>query len=527
MAFQFVHIETYSEQPKAVKGAPDQFNSAEQVLGEAAREGHFSQHVENPQEAIQLMYAGSISLADLWEKRAALLAGIRETVTSANGKTYTRRLRADAATLYTEIHSHPMTRQEMRADPDNKYQIAHWAARIVRDFTARMPDGIDWTVVLHPDESHVHIHILAINTPDPKLDANKLHVGKCAAARWRDCNDSDVIAPLPKPELIPRPLKPRKERPSKNRQTQAKRDARHAEAVVAWEESCLPIDAENTDRISQWETANTEHIKAARQLRGKSGVQRAFNDEMKAFQDRYYEAVGKYCSLLRVGPHLARKSTKAYAADKAQAKHIAETLAESERTKEQLLEQRKGLERQQAELSQIHHQQKIRQESLQAREERLIADQTELARREDMIRKKVKVARQDVERERSEIAAAQHEKEQQLAGQAAALKKKEHELVQTAIALKNQRKEFDDAVEAMDEVLTAVESGETTVDGGKLNFQRMPAFLHGMRNIAPEQRSPIQKLVGRFINVINRVQQGIDAMRFGRGADNDSQSPGL
>ena len=248
---------------------------------------------------------------------------------------------------------------------------------------------------------------------------------------------------------------------------------------------------------------------------------------MKAFQDRYYDAVGKYCGLLRVGPHLARKSTKAYAADKAQAKHIAETLAESERTKEQLLEQRKGLERQQAELSQIHHQQKIRQESLQAREERLIADQTELARREDMIRKKVKVARQDVERERSEIAAAQHEKEQQLAGQAAALKKKEHELVQTAIALKNQRKEFDDAVEAMDEVLTAVESGETTVDGGKLNFQRMPAFLHGMRNIAPEQRSPIQKLVGRFINVINRVQQGIDAMRFGRGADNDSQSPGL
>ncbi len=107
------------------------------------------------------------------------------------------------------------------------------------------------------------------------------------------------------------------------------------------------------------------------------------------------------------------------------------------------------------------------------------------------------------------------------------MKKKEHELVQTAIALKNQRKEFDDAVEAMDEVLTAVESGETTVDGGKLNFQRMPAFLHGMRNIAPEQRSPIQKLVGRFINVINRVQQGIDAMRFGRGADNDSQSPGL
>ena len=398
MAFQFVHIETYAEQPKAVKGAPDQFNSAEQVLGEAAREGHFSQHVENPQEAIQLMYPGSITLAELRAKRAALLAGIRETVTGANGKTYTRRLRADAATLYTEIHSHPMTPQDMKADPDKKRQISVWIKRIVRDFTARMPVGIDWTVVLHPDESHVHIHILAINTPDPKLDANKLHVGKCAAARWHACNDSDVIAPLPKPELIPRPLKPRKERPSKNRQTQAKRDARHAEAVVAWEQSCLPIDAENTDRISQWETANIAHIKAARLLRGKPGVQRAFNDEMKAFQDRYYDAVGKYCGLLRVGPHLTRKSTKAYAADKAQAKHIAETLAESERTQEQLVGQRKDLDRQQAELSQIHHEQKIRRESLQAREESLIADQTELARREDMIRKKVEVARQDLER---------------------------------------------------------------------------------------------------------------------------------
>ena len=41
MAFQFVHIETYAEQPKAVKGSPDQFNSAEQVLGEAARRGTF------------------------------------------------------------------------------------------------------------------------------------------------------------------------------------------------------------------------------------------------------------------------------------------------------------------------------------------------------------------------------------------------------------------------------------------------------------------------------------------------------
>ena len=45
-----------------------------------------------------------------------------------------------------------------------------------------------------------------------------------------------------------------------------------------------------------------------------------------------------------------------------------------------------------------------------------------------------------------------------------------------------------------------------------------------MLGIAPEQRSTIQKLVGRRINIINRVQQGIDATHFGRGPDNNSQS---
>ena len=40
-------------------------------------------------------------------------------------------------------------------------------------------------------------------------------------------------------------------------------------------------------------------------------------------------------------------------------------------------------------------------------------------------------------------------------------------------------------------------------------------------------RTKLPRGLPRVINVINRVQQGIDAMRFGRGADNDSQSPGL
>jgi len=193
-----------------------------------------------------------------------------------------------------------------------------------------MPKGVDFTAVLHLDESHVHIHILAMNTPDPKLDANKLHAGKVAAARWRDANESDVIAPLPKPELVTRPLKPKKRRPSKNRQTQAKHDAEHIAAVAAWEQACAPIDATNAELMVAWEARNKDHIRAARQKRGKAGVQRAYDAAMKKLQDDYYEAVGKQCGLLRFGPRQARKSTKVYNAEKEQARRSAKTYADAE-----------------------------------------------------------------------------------------------------------------------------------------------------------------------------------------------------
>lgn len=43
------------------------------------------------------------------------------------------------------------------------------------------------------------------------------------------------------------------------------------------------------------------YFKVVCQLWGKFGVQCVFNDEMKVFQDCYYEVVGKYCGLLCVG----------------------------------------------------------------------------------------------------------------------------------------------------------------------------------------------------------------------------------
>ena len=104
MAYQFLHIETYSEASKKVHGTEDHYNCAAQVLGEAMRVPEYCTHVENPRKIIHV--GGTMSVSQLQEKRSAILANLRETVTQKDGTTYTRKLRKDAATLYTEIHSH-------------------------------------------------------------------------------------------------------------------------------------------------------------------------------------------------------------------------------------------------------------------------------------------------------------------------------------------------------------------------------------------------------------------------------------
>lgn len=116
MAYQFVHIETYSEQSTPVKGSKDHFNSADQVLGEAARDPQYSTHVDFPLPPKQ--FFGTLTLSDFRDKYVQLRAALKETVTRTNGTTYERKLRRDSATLYTEIHSHPLKSSALMADPD-------------------------------------------------------------------------------------------------------------------------------------------------------------------------------------------------------------------------------------------------------------------------------------------------------------------------------------------------------------------------------------------------------------------------
>lgn len=332
MAYQFLHIETYSEASKKVHGTEDHYNCAAQVLGEAMRLPEYCKHVENPRKVIHL--GGTMSVRQLQEKRSAILANLRETVTRKDGTTYTRKLRRDAATLYTEIHSHPLPADALLKDKQaHAPAIKEWISRALSDFKIRMPDGVDWSAVMHLDEGFVHFHIIAINTKDPKLDANKLHAGKAAAAKLRsDLETPTAVPALPKPTLEKRPNKPKQPRPSKNRETQKKNKAKRKVQLEDWEKACADVAARNDALMAQWDAENGEHLQVARKARGAIPEKQAYTKALKRLQDRYYETVGRPCGLLRDGPRRQRLSTKQYDAQKATAKKIKSDLDRIEHT---------------------------------------------------------------------------------------------------------------------------------------------------------------------------------------------------
>lgn len=344
MAYQFIHIETYSEAPKPVKDVPGHFNSAAQVLGEARRVPKYSAHVAEPRKVHQI--GGSCSVAQLEAKRTALLKDAKETLPSKNGTPYQRKLRRDAATLYTEIHSHPMTTRELRSDRKKHGQeIKKWAQHALDDFQARMPKDIDWVAVMHLDESHVHFHILAINTNDPKLDANKLHAGKAAAAKKREeLKEPSAVPALPKPELKKRPKKPKQPRPSKNRETKRKNKIKREAQLAAWDAACAEDAAHNRRLLDEWKTQNKKHLARARKIRGPIPEKQAYSDAMTGLQNHYYEKVGKPCGLLRKGPRSERLSTVQHHRRIQTAKKISEDLEKAENTKLELTSKKRQAE---------------------------------------------------------------------------------------------------------------------------------------------------------------------------------------
>lgn len=480
MAYQFFHIETYSEAPTRVRGTTDHYNTVEQVEEEARRTPAYSEHVPTPMPYVQV--GGTLKIDDFIAQRRKRVAEIRETVSPQNGTSYTRSLRKDAATLYTEIHSHPIKSADYIAAPDAHFaEVERWKRHLLQDFRNRMPKQVQFTAVFHGDEEHLHIHILAFNAGDPKLDANKLHAGKRAGAEYRAADGSDAIVSLLKPELLERPNKPKKPRPSKNRVTQKRNDERHAGEVAAWEAVCAPIDTENARRLDVWKADNDAHLKAARDARGTPGATKAYNVAMRKLQDDYHEAVGKPCGLLRHGPRKARKSTKQYAADQAEAKRIAEDIARLDR-------QRQDLD--------------SRAAALAGREGEMAAAEAVLAERQSAHEAEVAARMKALDHRHAAQVRAEADAQKSLAATAAAHQEKEKELRAREV-------ELTEAMDAMGQVLDAVESGEAGVEDGKLRMPKLPKFVQRMVAPAAEDApsSPIMNLVRRFIRLIVRGKE--------------------
>ena len=124
------------------------------------------------------------------------------------------------------------------------------------------------------------------------------------------------------------------------------------------------------------------------------------------------------------------------------------------------------------------------------------------------------------------MAARREQEEQRLAEQAEALKAREQRLCEGFQLLQVQRAEVNEAIETMDEVLTAVETGETSMEDGRLTFQRLPAFLQRMILTDWTHRSPVQKLVGRFLNILRRAQGWVGDVGQERDGPTENDGPG-
>ena len=167
MGYQFAHIESYSR-----AGSRSGGHTVADILAEARRSPESSLHVAQPRAPINVY---GCDLEELERRHDHLIGSAKETL--ANGKT--RAVRKDTSSLFAAVISHPATPQECRDDPAIKAAVESWAREstkwLRRDLEAR--GGTLETVILHVDESHVHLHAYGLH---PSGHADKLHPGKTA-----------------------------------------------------------------------------------------------------------------------------------------------------------------------------------------------------------------------------------------------------------------------------------------------------------------------------------------------------------
>nr|BAP46822.1 mobilization protein [Komagataeibacter europaeus] len=163
MAYQFVHIETYSRKPNK-HGVGTQF-----IFDEASRRTPAAcKHIEHPAPPELVFGMGLDDLEREHDARAA-------AATMTNQKGQVRSIRKDQKTLACIVLSHP-------GDCDGIAPVSEWQRRSVRWLQKRYGDRLK-TVVRHDDESHPHLHAYLLPEGSQML-ARTLHAGEAAKAEF-------------------------------------------------------------------------------------------------------------------------------------------------------------------------------------------------------------------------------------------------------------------------------------------------------------------------------------------------------
>jgi hypothetical protein len=167
MAFQFIHMQGYSRKGDG-KGRNTSF-----IFGEARRDPAACLHVEAPRSPV-IVYGVDIDRVEAMHDAAAADA---RTVPKGGKE---RRVRQDQHTLMTVVASHPLTMEEVAADPAKRQEAERWEAMTVDWLRDLYGDGLV-SVVRHEDESRWHVHAYILPR-DREMKAAGLHPGLVAKA---------------------------------------------------------------------------------------------------------------------------------------------------------------------------------------------------------------------------------------------------------------------------------------------------------------------------------------------------------
>lgn len=165
MAFQFIHLETYSRKTNK-KGVGTDF-----VFDEVSRVNGACSHVKNPQKP-NLVYGMPVDeLRSLHDSRAS-------AAKMTNSKGQTRGIRKDQKTLLTIVLSHP---GDDIKPGDCVASVEEWRERSIQWLKEKYGEKLK-TVVEHTDESHPHLHAYIL-PDDEQMLANRLHPGEAAKSQ--------------------------------------------------------------------------------------------------------------------------------------------------------------------------------------------------------------------------------------------------------------------------------------------------------------------------------------------------------